>query len=339
MNALDFNPRPLDQLDSPQGVAPEEWLWDGYLARGGITLLTSRWKSGKTTLLAGLLRALGGGGTFLGRPCAASAALVVSEESAAQWAERVRAVPVGPHTLLVSRPFTGRPSPSQWAELVGRAREVRAAGHLDLFVVDPLASFLPGRSDSDPATLLDLLHPLRALAETGVAVLVLHHPRKDAAEEGSAARGSGALLGYVDVILELHRSGTLAADATRRRLTGLSRRPQTPESLTYEWVPGTPEFRAVADVRSARFRENWAAVRALLEARARAVTHKELLADWPADQPPPSATTLYEWLTRAAAEGLVERTGNGTKTEPFRFRLPHDLHEMLTRLDPLPPRW
>src|SRR5216683_5632648 len=28
------------------------WLWDGYLARGAVTLLTSLWKAGKTTLIA-----------------------------------------------------------------------------------------------------------------------------------------------------------------------------------------------------------------------------------------------------------------------------------------------
>jgi hypothetical protein len=28
------------------------WVWDGYLAHGSVTLLTSQWKLGKTTLLS-----------------------------------------------------------------------------------------------------------------------------------------------------------------------------------------------------------------------------------------------------------------------------------------------
>jgi AAA domain len=36
-------------------AAPLSWLWHGYLAAGNVTLLTSQWKSGKTTLLAVLL--------------------------------------------------------------------------------------------------------------------------------------------------------------------------------------------------------------------------------------------------------------------------------------------
>lgn len=339
MNTLAFDPRPMDQLEAPEPVAAGEWLWHGYLARGNVTLLTSQWKSGKTTLLAGLFRALGAGGGFLGRPCARASAVVVSEESVSQWSERTRVIPIGPHTRLVSRPFAGRPAPEQWDELVRRAEALRAAGELDVFAVDPLATFLPGRSDSDPGTLLDLLQPLRRLADAGVGVLVLHHPRKRPADEGSAARGSGALLGFVDVILELHRYGPLASDATRRRVVGLSRRPQTPRSLVYEWVAGTPEFRVVPDPLAVRFRENWAAVRVILESRRRPSTHKELLDDWPAGRVPPSATQLYEWLARAASEDLVLRSGSGTRGDPYRFRLPPagDDFGGLPPLSPLPP--
>ncbi|MBA4189104.1 MAG: hypothetical protein C0467_13990 [Planctomycetaceae bacterium] len=339
MNTLTFKPQPLNQLQSSELVVTDEWLWDGYLARGNITLLTSEWKSGKSTLLTGIVRAFEDGSAFLGRPCVASSSLIVSEESAALWAERTRLIPTGGRASLVSRPFVCRPTPEQWDELVRQAEELRAAGNLDVFVVDPLASFLPGRSDSDPGTLLDMLQPLRRLASAGVGVLVLHHPRKKASEEGNAARGSGALLGYVDVILELQRYGKLASDVNRRRLVGLSRRLRTPRSLVYEWVVGTPEFRVVTDPAEARFRENWATVRSILESRQQASTHKELLADWPVDRVPPSSSLLYEWMARAAKQGLVERLGNGTSNDPFRFQLPgkdDDFFKPLGRLDPLP---
>ena len=71
-----------------------------------------------------------------------------------------------------------------------------AGGGLDLLVVDPLASFLPGRCESDAASLLEALHPLHRLTARGAAVLLLHHPRKKSAEAGSMARGSGALLAH-----------------------------------------------------------------------------------------------------------------------------------------------
>jgi len=322
MNALMVNPQPMDQLATSEATLDAEWPWEGYLARRNITVLTSMWKSGKTTLIAGLLRAIGNGGTFLERPCAAASALVVSEESPAHWLERTRAIPIGAHSRLVSRPFTGRPTPEQWDELIVHAELLHEEGKLDLFVVDTLASFLPGRSDSDPGTLFDMLQPLRRLADCGVAVLVLHHPRRKASDEGHSARGSGALLGFVDVILELHRCTNLASDSCRRRLVGLSRRLQTPGTLVYEWAVNTPEFKLVTDPLAVRFRENWETVRTMLESRRRPATHKELLSDWPADRVPPSATVLYEWLARAAREGLAERIGSGRRDEPFRFRIP-----------------
>ena len=55
-----------EALETPE-FSPR-WLWTGYLHDGEITLLTSQWKTGKTTLIAGLLRQLGAGGEFLGQP-------------------------------------------------------------------------------------------------------------------------------------------------------------------------------------------------------------------------------------------------------------------------------
>lgn len=329
----DFIPLTPEHLDPTATAFETEWLWHGFLARGNITLLTSQWKAGKTTFLAGLLGRMAADGEFLDRPCRAAKAVVVSEESRQMWASRLKALPIGPHARLLTRPFPARPTPDEWNRLVEQAERLRLTGDLDLFVVDPLASFLPGRSDSDPGTLLDLLTPLRRLADTGVAVLVLHHPRKAASEEGSAARGSGALLGYVDIILELHRYGRLRSDECRRRLVGLSRHPDTPRSRVYEWTPGTTEFRSLGDPFAKQFRDNWGQVRAILETRRRPATGRDLLDDWPADLPKPGKAVLYGWLSRAFAEELVQRTGGGTSNDPYRFSLPH---EDTSGLEPIP---
>jgi len=310
-------------------------VWDGYLARGDVALLTGTWKTGKTTLLAGLLRALGGGASYLGRPCVAGTAVVVSEESDDHWEDRRAAIPAGPHVRLVSRPFPGRPTPGEWGDLLAWVEGMRAEGAVDLLVVDPLSWFLPGRSDADPGTLLDFLGPLRRVAAGGTAVLVLHHPRREKSEEGSTARGGGALLGSVDVILELHHVGRGRA-GNRLRLTARSRR-AAPADVVYEWVPATAEFRVVPDDPESRFRENWEAVRALLAGRRAPATHRELLADWPADEAAPSPSLLYDWLRRAAAAGLAVRTGEGTKSDPYRFSLPRPRQSSLPDLPELGP--
>src|SRR6266487_1379482 len=114
MKTVVFEPLPMDRLLSSPEESQTNWIWNGMLARGNITLLTSQWKAGKTTLVAGLLRALESGGTFLDRPCIAATSLVVSEESARHWAARQRTLPIGPRTRLVSRPSPGRPTSGQW---------------------------------------------------------------------------------------------------------------------------------------------------------------------------------------------------------------------------------
>src|SRR6202007_2157095 len=54
----------LNQRRSP----PPIWLWQGYLSPGKVTLLTSQWKSGKTTLVSLLLARMQQGGQLAGLP-------------------------------------------------------------------------------------------------------------------------------------------------------------------------------------------------------------------------------------------------------------------------------
>src|SRR5439155_4281794 len=107
MPANDLRPIPMDALAAGITLETTSWLWDGFLHPGDVTLLTSQWKTGKTTLLCGLLQHLGSGTPFLDLPTRAATAWVVSEEAAAHWAERLKLMPIGPHVQLLARPFRG----------------------------------------------------------------------------------------------------------------------------------------------------------------------------------------------------------------------------------------
>src|SRR4029077_18635397 len=102
----------MTQLDMPDAASNTDWLWHGLIARGNVTLFTSQWKAGKTTLLTGLMQQLARGGKFLERSGAAAQVLFVSEEPKATWADRMRRMPVGEHCRLLARPFPRRPTPS-----------------------------------------------------------------------------------------------------------------------------------------------------------------------------------------------------------------------------------
>src|SRR5690348_2782092 len=47
-------------------VTDLDWLWQGYIASGNITLFTSLWKAGKTTLISVLLARLHDGQPLAG---------------------------------------------------------------------------------------------------------------------------------------------------------------------------------------------------------------------------------------------------------------------------------
>lgn len=323
-------PEFMNRLDTPAVPSTTEWLWHGLIARRQVTLFTSQWKAGKTTLITGLLQQFATGGKFLERSVAPAKVLVVSEESRDVWADRVRRMPIGEHCRLLARPFPRRPSPAAWERLIELGMELRGAGELDLLVIDPLAKFLPGSTENNLNSLQQMLDPLQCLTEDGIGVTILHHPRKRQSEEGSSARGHGGLLASVDIIIELSNYGQLRSDERRRKLFALSRFPETPRRLVYEWER-SGRFVFLGDPLAARFKENWEILHAILAKRELAATHQELLMDWPSDLVKPSSPTLYEWLNRAFDQKLVRREGTGRRLDPYRYRLENEDDEYWDR--------
>src|SRR5438128_579200 len=153
------------------------WLWDGYLGPGQITLLTSQWKSGKTTLMSILLSQLHTGGMLADLPVAAAKAAVFSEEPDAIWAPRHRQFDLG-HVYFWCQPFLGKPSFGEWLALLDRVLELHRQHGVGLLVIDTLATFLPGGNEASAGAVMAALLPLHRLTRAGMCVLLQHHPRK-----------------------------------------------------------------------------------------------------------------------------------------------------------------
>ena len=68
--------------------------------------------------------------------------------------------------------------------------------------------------------------------------------------------------------------------------------------------------------------DGWRAVFSALSEAHTKLTRQEILANWPPDYAKPDATTLWRWLSRAAAQGLVRHQGTGRPRDPFRCWLP-----------------
>ena len=297
---------------------PIPWLWDGYLAAGFITLLTGLWKAGKTTLVAHLLRLLADGGELAGAVKPARV-LVVTEENGGLWRRRRDELGIGDHVHLLPRPFNVRPKLSQWEAFALHVAELVRAESYGLVVCDTLPSFWPVTKENDASEVIAALTPLHTVADAGAAVLLTHHPRKGDAGEGQAARGSGALPGFVDAILELRRFGPDNRDDRRRVITAYSRFDETPPEVVIELRDDG--YRLVGTKADARQTDRLSAIAELLPADLAGVTADELLTSWPETGPAkPGKRTMQVDLKAGAQSGRWMQLGTGTRNDPFRYR-------------------
>ena len=304
-----------------QGGRPIEWIWDGFIAAGNITLLTSLWKSGKTTLASVLLARMATGGAVAGRTLKAGKAVIVSEEVKSLWAMRNQRLHFANNVAFLSRPFRGPPTPEMWESLIDHLLAHRQTHGLDLVVIDPLASILPRLSESHASLMLSALTSLQRLTSQGVAVLVLHHPSKARYAEGRAARGTGALSGAVDILIEMSAFAHAAHDDRRRKLIAFSRHAATPRRLVIEMNAEMTDYAALGDDTEEAPAYWWSIVEAILADAPKGLTRQELLETWPAAQPP-NRVTLWRWLDRAVAEAQLARGGTGRRANPYRYWLP-----------------
>jgi hypothetical protein len=200
-----------------------------------------------------------------------------------------------------------------------RIRALHQQHGFDLVAIDPLAPFL--RGETQPRSIFEALLPLGTLTSLGMAGLALHHPAKGESRPGYAPRGSGALVGHVDVSIEMRHPGGDPL-TRRRRFFALSRYAETPRQLLLELNPEATDYLPVVDTHEDGFQANWEQLRMVLSDAPQKLTRLDILDEWPPDFDKPNAVTLSKWLNRAVERSLIAREGTGRKSDPFRFWLP-----------------
>jgi len=313
-------PRVLSVADLGSGGQPVTWLWDGYLARGSITVLTSQWKAGKTTLLSLLLARMNTGGTLAGRAVAKARAVIVSEEHQSLWQDRARRLELGDHALFC-RPFSELPDMAAWNRLLDHLAELHASQGIDLIVIDPLIMFFPLGAECNAELMRQALEGLRRLTIMGMSVLVLHHPKKGTLRPGQGSRGTGLLPGMADIVIEMFPYCRLDLPDPRRRLHAYSRHAATPPLWLIELNAAHTDYSGRMPNLEDDVPPSWQPLCAILAAAQTPLTIKEILYDWEPGLPTPASNTLWRWLDQAAHQGLIVKSGTGSKKDPFRYRL------------------
>ena len=308
---IEFCPVPASELGGSENV---DWLWEGFIARGYSTLFVGIPKGGKTTLLAHLFKEMEQGGELVREvfPCKV---LVVTEEAAGHWARRRDEVGIGDHVHFACRQIRGRPSHSNWKELIRMmVKEVERVGY-DLVVFDTWLAANPCRDENDASDTGKALSPLLDLLEAGAAVMLVHHTKKGDGGQGQASRGSSALSGWVDTQLELRRFSPSNNGDSKRTLQAYGRFDETPDHVVVELTDDG--FTCVGTAGEAKQSDRFGVIAEILELETDWLTGKGISERWPVEGVlQPGARTLGKDLNAGFVASKWERKGKGVKGDP-----------------------
>jgi hypothetical protein len=309
-----WTPIPITELGPS---TPPAWVWTGYVAKGHTTLLTGVWKGGKSTLIGHLLHDLTAGGGLVPEPLGGKV-LVVTEEGHTLWCRRRDDLDLGEDVHILSRPFKARASMVQWLKLTDHIAAMVASEGYSLVVLDTLPNMWPVVQENDASEVGAALMPLHAITEAGAGLLLIHHPRKSGGAEGEASRGSGALPGHVDIIVEMRRFAPEDKHDRRRVLATYSRFDESPPESVLE-LTSDAGYRVVGDKAHVKAADRMDLIAEALPCEAPGVTVVELRSRWPSN-PPPGKRTLETDLQTGATEGRWIASGKGKKGDPVRYR-------------------
>jgi len=318
-----FHLTPASELGDGEKV---DWLWEGYVARAAVMLLVGIWKGGKTTLIAHFLKATCFGGKLVGRVFPLKV-IVIAEENAGHWARRRDEHGIADNVQFNIRPFKCRPSQKDWEEYIKDVAAVVKSENYDLVIIDTWQSINPCHDENDASSTVSALLPLLNITEQNAAVILVHHPRKGDAGEGQAARGSGALPSFVDVIVELRRFKAEDKNDRRRKLHAYSRYDETPAEVVIELTDDG--YKTVGTTADASRDDRQQVIGEVLSDQEW-LSPQEIGEQWPEDTiPKPGKRTLQQDLKSGYETGLWDRTGQGAKGDPYKYkfdsRTPHPL--------------
>jgi len=227
-------PSGIFSLDSLPSVwtfdASTEWLVEGLIPSGGLTLITGDSGVGKSTLALALAGAVAHGQRFLDHATVEKPALYVDGENPLSVCrERLDRLGIEQTTALTVWGGWNDPSPEGPNNLsvIEWARK-----HRGLIVYDSLIQFHPG-SEQDASETRRYLKHFRNLAHMGAALVVLANTGKG--ENSKHYRGSSDIKAAVDQAFCLESVGDTSEGTRTLRLTPFKCRIVPVEPLRIEF--------------------------------------------------------------------------------------------------------
>ncbi|MCA9316111.1 MAG: AAA family ATPase [Planctomycetes bacterium] len=310
--------RSFSEISSVAAAAPREWLIPELLPLKGTVLIVGPPKlAGKSTFLWALVGAAQRGGVFLDAELPETRAVIMTEESDHDLADKIERFDLteAPGLVLSRAAVTALPEFSQAvSDAVAQAQAVAAR----IIVIDTMAFWmnLADNAENDAGAMTRALRPLQAAADAGHLVLIVHHTGKVPGQEGGyRARGSSALPGGVDSTFEMRGGkGNQRGLCIQTRYAGL-------QELTVELVEGDdepPTYRLIGQTADLAVAD---AVHQILKFIG------SVRPAWPTTDEIKSAVTARHDVLGAAlrslvADGRLVRIGKGRRGSPHRFAAP-----------------
>ena len=254
---------------------------------------------------------------FCGMALCRGRVLIITEEHSSLWAERRDDLGITDNVHFMFRPFLGRPDLRTWRRFMQFVADAVVSGNYDVVILDPLTTQAPIEDENDAAEMTRVIVEFRRIVEAGAALMVAHHPSKAPMGQGRSSRGSGALPGFVDIILEFGRYQPEHAEDTRRVLLGLSRFKETPTEVVLDLTEDG--YQAVGTVARNGTNNRRDIITGLMTDVA--ITRETIRDRWPADcgVPKPSISQLKIELAALASIGRIQVTGDGKRGSPLTY--------------------
>ena len=288
-----------------------EWVVEGMLPAGGLSLLVAKPKVGKSTLARTLALAVARGAQFLGLDTAQGGVIHLAlEEKRTQLINQYRSLGGTKHDEIYIFADT---APRDAVRLL---EDAVIRHQPKLVIVDTVQRLIRVNEGNDYAKVTAALEPILAMARThGVHLMLLHHSGKGEREAIDAAIGSTAWAGSVDTITVMKRKEGLRTLVTVQRYGD-----DLPETIiVMDEIGGVSVggTRQDHDVDSAA-----AAITTFLDAQPGAT--QQNIRDGVEGH---RTQVVISALSKLREAGKVRHEGSGKRGDAYRFFLVPELHQ------------
>lgn len=290
--------KPLNLLELKQEDFEVDYLWEGVIAKGRISILAAFAKAGKTTLISHLLKQMSDGGELADRLVSPTKVLILTEESQSDWLERKKELGLGDNIYIQCYPVLGALNEKQWMSLMSEVKSYCESKGIELVIFDTISGMWSVEDENSSVQINRAFYGLRMLVQKNLGVLLVHHTTKKTATGGKAVRGSGAINANCDFIAEFDRNGS---SGTQRKLKVISRL-QKEFEVTIELIQS--RYLTIGNAKRPSWETNANAVLTLLPAAEPGLTIKDLHDSWDESilGKRPSTRTIDRYI-----EGLIKR--------------------------------